>query len=259
MRSMLGWCLVLVMTSLGVVGCTQPTALDAGRDGSPGLDAPTLDADEDASDMDAPAPDMDAPTVDVPEGDVAAVSDVPGDTPPADAGRDAPSCVDVFGDAPAFELCAERPTSCEFRVQLAGQSCNMVCASYGTSCLTARNDASFAPFCATTGGTWTCGQTGMSAICECGSATGVDAGPSTVCDSLFSAFPGHTVCSETATSCEVEVTFDATHTDCRSVCTSVGGTCDSARRTSGTACAASGMQACGAGSPGGSAICLCRL
>ncbi len=45
------------------------------------------------------------------------------------------SCVEEFGSAPNFILCAETATTCSFNVLLNGSTCGELCGSFGSQCL----------------------------------------------------------------------------------------------------------------------------
>lgn len=69
-----------------------------------------------------------------------------GDPPPP------PTCDDLFGSAPGYELCFEDDMQCGFDLDTGDQSCNTVCASFGSTCLGAFDNP---------GGSGGCSQEGV--------------------------------------------------------------------------------------------------
>lgn len=48
-----------------------------------------------------------------------------------------PSCDDLYGMAPDYELCMETPDQCHFAATTAGDDCNAMCSLFGGACIDA--------------------------------------------------------------------------------------------------------------------------
>lgn len=83
-----------------------------------------------------------------------------------DAGRDAgpPSCDERFGDVPDYIFCSQTSTSCTFNATTGGGDCNALCASFGSSCVSANYNDTMSCVVTATG---TCATTGGDMICTC--------------------------------------------------------------------------------------------
>jgi hypothetical protein len=96
------------------------------------------------------------------------------------------SCTDQYGDAPAFELCVETGTTCEFYTLFAGTtSCSAFCTQRGGHCSTVYNQGAPATHCTyDTVTTYDCNANYQDMICVCthGCGGGAPCAPGLTCD-----------------------------------------------------------------------------
>lgn len=83
----------------------------------------------------------------------------------ANATDAAPSCDMLFGSAIGYLLCSETPTTCSFNTTLAQTTCNDLCASLGSVCVSALDNNG--PPCVAVSFGDTCATVRNSEICEC--------------------------------------------------------------------------------------------
>ncbi|MCX4241058.1 hypothetical protein [Paraliomyxa miuraensis] len=71
------------------------------------------------------------------EGTTVGVGDSGGTTDTGESTGPAPSCDELYGTAPGYELCMETEDECHFNADTAGGNCFDMCASLGGTCLDA--------------------------------------------------------------------------------------------------------------------------
>lgn len=134
--------------------------LDAGKDSDAGAGR-DAQADRDAGPigMDAGGDDAGAPDAGAPDAG-------PPDGGPADGAAVLRPCDAIYGAAPLYMLCDERPTECEFFVRTAG-SCNAICSAAGGTCLQQFQEAGNGGAKCTRQDARTCGSSMLDGICVC--------------------------------------------------------------------------------------------
>ena len=149
----------------------------------------------------------------------------------------APSCLDLFGTAPEFQLCDGTDETCSFNALTGGGTCEEMCASLGSYCVAAQsNDGP--DRCVDSGNPDTCTTPRGTEICTCARPVAEPPEPPS-CADLFGGTEEFVLCDGTNTSC----TFNArTATNgspgtCNDVCAQAEGSrCLGAFANTGNSC-----------------------
>ncbi len=143
-------------------------------------------------------------------------------------------CTDLFGTAPEFELCDATDETCSFNARTNGGTCDEMCASLGSYCVTAQsNDGP--DRCVDSGNPDTCTTPRGTEICTCARPV-VQPPPSPSCADLFGNTPEFQLCDGSDTTCSFNVLTNNERT-CNDVCESVeGSTCVGAIDNEGSSC-----------------------
>jgi hypothetical protein len=85
--------------------------------------------------------------------------------PASSSSGDPPTCDELYGMAPGYELCSESDTECAFDVDSNDDTCTSVCQSYGGTCIDAISNPSGGG--CTENGPADCGVMHNTVICIC--------------------------------------------------------------------------------------------